>query len=60
MNFEKFLNFLRTPPLAASKEDLRTAAFDETFIITLIHSKTNIWVQQNYNYDSFFKRSNEM
>ena len=26
----------------------------------LIESKTNIWVQQNYNYDLFCKRSNEM
>ena len=26
----------------------------------LIHSEINIWVQQNFNYDSLFKRSNEM
>ena len=39
--------------------------YDQMFILChkkqeqLIHSKTNTWVQQNYDYDSFLKRSNE-
>ena len=43
--------FLRT---SFFKEDLWKAASDEMLIITLIHSKINIWVQQSYDYDSSF------